>query len=264
MSRQPRSRSLNLDLVPLNGHVLVHVLGNHRSGAAGGRDWLRSYAQVSIHLHDRISVRFRTFVLGWHQEHPTSVGATCYGDGGGRVGDPSMIGRLTHILAASALAATLAGSITTSAQAIPLPVTSVQEIAGSAPTEQVRWRGGWGGFRGGGYGFRGYGGGGYGGGWRRPYYGGGALAAGLVGGLALGTLAASAGSYYGYPSYYGGYGYYPSSYYAPAYYGYSPYRRVYYRRAYYRPVYYRRAYVRPVYYRRAYYRPVYYRRAYWR
>src|SRR4051794_41585785 len=70
-----------------------------------------------------------------------------------------MIGRLTHILAASALAATLAGSITTSAQAIPLPVTSVQEIAGSAPSEQVRWGGGWGGFRGGGYGFRGYGGG---------------------------------------------------------------------------------------------------------
>ena len=105
--------------------------------------------------------------------------------------------------------------------AISLPVTSVQEIAGSAPTEQVRWGGGWGGFRGGGYGFRGYGfrgygWGGYGGGWRRPYYGGGALAAGLVGGLALGTLAASTGSYYGYgyPSYYGsGYGYYPSSYY---------------------------------------------------
>src|SRR3954468_15477130 len=100
-----------------------------------------------------------------------------------------MIGRLTHILAASALAATLAGSITTSAQAIPLPVTSVQEIAGSAPSEQVRWGGGWGGFRGGGYGFRGYGGG-----WRRPYYGGGALAAGLVGGLALGTLAARGGA----------------------------------------------------------------------
>src|SRR3954467_4747610 len=165
MSRQPRSRSLNLDLVPLNGHVLVHVLGNHRSGAAGGRDWLRSYAQVSIHLHDRISVRFRTFVLGWRQEHPTSVGATCYGDGGGRVGDPSMIGRLTHILAASALAATLAGSITTSAQAIPLPVTSVHEIAGSAPSEQVRWGGGWGGFRGYGGGGRGRCGWGGGGGW---------------------------------------------------------------------------------------------------
>ena len=179
--------------------------------------------------------------------------------------------RLTRILATGALAATFVGGTVTSSHAISLPVTSVQEIAGSAPTEQVRWGGGWGGFRGGGYGFRGYGfrgygWGGYGGGWRRPYYGGGALAAGLVGGLALGTLAASAGSYYGYgyPSYYGGYGYYPSSYYAPAYYGYSPYRRVYYRRAYYRPVYYRRAYVRPVYYRRAYHRPVYYRRAYWR
>src|SRR4051812_3373896 len=150
--------------------------------------------------------------------------------------------RLTCVLATGALAATLAGGIVPSSQAMPLPVTSVQEIAGTAPTEQVRW---WGG---------------YGWGWRRPYYGGGALAAGLIGGLALGTLAASTSYYgYGYPSYYGGYGYYPSAYYAPAYYGYHPYRR-----AYYRPVYYRRAYVRPVYYRRAYYRPVYYRRAYWR
>src|SRR3954453_2714694 len=105
-----------------------------------------------------------------------------------------MSGRLIHVLTASALAIPLAGGTTTSSQAMPLPVTSVQEIAGSAPTEQVQWwRGrGWGGFRGGGYGFRGYGGG-----WRRPYYGGGALAAGLIGGLALGSLAASAGSYYG-------------------------------------------------------------------
>jgi len=160
-----------------------------------------------------------------------------------------MSGRLTPILTASALAISLAGGITTSSQAMPLPVTLVHEIAGAAPTEQVRW---WGG-----YGWRGYGWG-----WRRPYYGygGGALAAGLIGGLALGTLAASTSYYgYGYPSYYGGYGYYPSAYYAPAYYGYYPYRR-----AYYRPVYYRRAYVRPVYYRRAYYRPVYHRRAYWR
>src|SRR4051812_50134420 len=165
-----------------------------------------------------------------------------------------MSGRLIHVLTASALAIPLAGGITTSSQAMPLPVTSVQEIAGTAPTEQVQW-------------WRGRGWGGYGGGWRSPYYGGGALAAGLVGGLALGTLAASTGSYYGYgyPSYYGsGYGYYPSSYYAPASYGYSPYRRAYYRRAYYRPAYYRRAYVRPVYYRRAYHRPVYYRRAYLR
>src|SRR5215212_4474133 len=154
-----------------------------------------------------------------------------------------MSGRLIHILTASALAIPLAGSLAISSQAMPLPVTSVHEIAGAAPTEQVQW-------------WRGRGWGGYGWGWRRPSYGGGALAAGLIGGLALGTLAASAGSYYGYgyPSYYGGYGYYPSSYYAPAYYGYSPYRSVYYRRA----------YVRPVYYRRAYYRPVYYRRAYWR
>src|SRR3954447_10831356 len=121
-------------------------------------------------------------------------------------GKATMIGsRLTGVLATGALAATFVGGTVTSSHAISLPVTSVQEIAGSAPTEQVRWGGGWGGFRGGGYGFRGYGFGGYGGGWRRPYYGGGALAAGLVGGLALGTLAASTGSYYGYgyPSYYG-------------------------------------------------------------
>src|SRR5215208_2232254 len=121
--------------------------------------------------------------------------------------------RLTRILATSALAATLAGSIVTPSQAMPLPVTSVHEIAGSAPTEQVPW-------------WRGRGWGGYGWGWRRPYYGGGTLAAGLIGGLALGSLAASAGSYYGYgyPSYYGygygypysGYGYYPSAYAYPS------------------------------------------------
>src|SRR5215207_4148006 len=126
--------------------------------------------------------------------------------------------RLTRILATSALAATLAGSIAPS-QAMPLPVTSAQEIAGAAPTEHVQW---WGG-----YGWRGYGWG-----WRRPYYGGGALAAGLIGGLALGTLAASAGSYYGYgyyPSSYSypaySYGYYPSSYAYPSYYSYPGYYR---------------------------------------
>src|SRR5215216_4976865 len=69
-----------------------------------------------------------------------------------------MSGRLIHVLTASALAATLAGSIATSSQAMPLPVTSVQEIAGSAPTEQIQW-------------WRGRGWGGYGWGWRRPYYG---------------------------------------------------------------------------------------------
>src|SRR5215216_626478 len=149
--------------------------------------------------------------------------------------------RLTRVLATSALATTLAGSIATSSQAMPLPVTSVQEIAGTAPTEQVQW-------------WRGRGWGGYGWGWRRPYYGGGALAAGLVGGLALGTLAAGAGSYYGYgypsyygygyPSYYGsGYGYYPSSYAYPGYsYGYYPSSYAY-------PSY----YSYPGYYRTAYY-----------
>ena len=58
-----------------------------------------------------------------------------------------MTGHLTRILATSVLTATLAGSIATPSQAMPLPVTSVHEIAGAAPTEQVRWWGGWGGFR---------------------------------------------------------------------------------------------------------------------
>src|SRR4051812_50157950 len=120
-----------------------------------------------------------------------------------------MRGHLTHILAASALATTLAGSITTSAQAIPLPVTSAQEIAGAAPTEQVQWRGGWG--------WRGYGRG----------IAAGAIAGGLLG-LATGAAASSYyGSsypYYGYGYSYPSYGYsYPSySYgYYPSYYGYS-------------------------------------------
>src|SRR6185436_4187097 len=97
-----------------------------------------------------------------------------------------------------------------------LPVTSVQEIAGAAPTEHVRWRGyGWG--------YRGYGWG-----WRRPNYGA-AIAAGAIAGGILGLAAAASTPYYGY-------GY-------PAYYGYYPaYPRVYYRPAYYRPVYYRRVY----------------------
>src|SRR3954447_15114835 len=142
--------------------------------------------------------------------------------------------RFTRVLAAGALAATLTGTIAAPSQAMPLPVTSVQEIAGTVPTEHVRWRGGWGG---------------YGWGWRRPNYGG-AIAAGAIAGGILGLAAAASTPYYGY-------GY-------PAYYGYYPaYPRVYYRPAYYRPTYYRRAYYRPVYYRRAYWRPAYYRCAYW-
>src|SRR4051812_31240931 len=117
-----------------------------------------------------------------------------------------MSGRLTHILAASALAATLAGSITTSAQAISLPVTSAQEIAGATPAEQVQWRGG----RGWGWGWRGY--------------GGGVAAGGISGGLLGLATGAAASSYYGYSYPYYGYGYsYPSySYGYPSYsYGYS-------------------------------------------
>src|SRR3954447_17532875 len=75
-----------------------------------------------------------------------------------------MTGHLTHILAASILAATLAGSMAAPSRAMTLPVTSVQEVGGAAPTEPIYWRG---------YGWRGYGWGWrrahYGWGWRRPY-----------------------------------------------------------------------------------------------
>jgi hypothetical protein len=58
-------------------------------------------------------------------------------------------------------------------------------------------------------------------GWRHRNYGG-AVAAGVIGGLAVGALAATAArpAYgYGYPAYgYGG-GYYPSTYYRSGYYG---------------------------------------------
>ena len=135
-----------------------------------------------------------------------------------------MIGRLTHILAASTIATSLTGGIATSAQAMPLPVTSAAQIAGSAPTEHVQWWGSWG-WRGG-WGWRGYGG---------------TLAAGAVAGGLLGLAGASSYYSYGYPSYgygysypsygygysypYYSYGYYPSYYSYPSYYG---YRRAYY------------------------------------
>jgi len=119
--------------------------------------------------------------------------------------------RFTRILAAGALATTIAGSMVTSSQAMPLPVTSVQEIAGAAPTEHVQWRG--------------YGWGGYGWGWRRSSYGG-AIAAGAIAGGLLGlAAAATTSSYYpygygySYPSYGYGYSYYPAYSY-PSYYGY--------------------------------------------
>ena len=124
-----------------------------------------------------------------------------------------MTGHLTRILGAGILAATLAGSMATPSQATTLPVTSVQEVGGAAPTEPVYWRR---------YGWRGYGWGWrrahYGWGWRRPY------------------------AYYGFYRPYRRVVYWPG-YYRPF------YRRVYWRPAYYRPFYYRPAYYRPVSYR---------------
>ena len=107
----------------------------------------------------------------------------------------------TRILATGALAATLVCGMTPSSQALTLPVTSVQEIAGAAPAEHVYWRG---------YGWRGYGWrrAHYGWGWRRPYY------------------------RWGWRRpYYGYYRPYRRVYYWPGYY------RPFYRRAYWRPAY---------------------------
>src|SRR5215211_824450 len=113
----------------------------------------------------------------------------------------------THILATGALATALACGMAPSSQAMPLPLTSVQEIAGAAPAEPVYWRG---------YGWRGYGWG-----WRRPYYGWGWRR-----------------PYYAYrPAYYGYYRPHRRVYYRPVYYRPVYYRRTYWRPAYYRPIY---------------------------
>ena len=99
----------------------------------------------------------------------------------------------TRIAATGLLAATLVSGAVTPSPSATLPVSSVQQIAGLTPTQQVRWWGGWG--------WRGYGWG-----WRRPNYGA-AIAAGAIAGGILGLAAASAPYYgYGYPAYYG---YYP-------------------------------------------------------
>ncbi len=99
-------------------------------------------------------------------------------------------------------------------------------IASAQPAEAQWRRGGWGGHGG-------YGGAHYGRGYHGGYYGrrnnaGGAIAAGIIGGLALGALAASAQPSYAYG---GGYGY------APGYYAPPPPPRYYAR-----PTYYRQAY----------------------
>jgi len=128
-----------------------------------------------------------------------------------------MATRFTRPLAMGALATALACGLAPSTQAMTLPVTSGQEVAGAAPAEPVYWRGhGWG-YR------RAY----YGYGWRRPYY-----------------------ARYGY------YRPYRRVYYWPGYHRPFVYRRAYWRPAYYRPFYYRRAYW-PVYYRPLFYRRAY-------
>ena len=122
-----------------------------------------------------------------------------------------MATRFTRFLAMGALATALACGIAPSTQAMTLPVTSGQEVAGAVPTEPVYWRGyGW---RGHGWGYRrAY----YGYGWRRPYYG-------------------WRRPYYGY------YRPYRRVYYWPGYY------RPFYRRAYWRPAYYYRPFYRRAY-----------------
>jgi hypothetical protein len=62
----------------------------------------------------------------------------------------------TRMVASGLLATAIVAGAATPSQSMPLPVTSVQKIAGAAPTENVYWRGyGWGYH-------------GYGWGWRRP------------------------------------------------------------------------------------------------
>jgi hypothetical protein len=152
----------------------------------------------------------------------------------------------TRTLATGALAVTLVGGAVSSSHAIPLPVTSAHQIAGPAPTQQVYWRGG-------GWGWRGGWGGGYGWGWRRPGFGGAFAAGAIVGGaLGLATAAAASPYAYGYPSY----GYYPAVAAAPVVYQTVPapvvVRRVVYRPA---PVFVQRVVYRSVpAYRRVVYR----------
>src|SRR5215211_1523880 len=75
----------------------------------------------------------------------------------------------TRMVASGLLATAVVAGAATPSQSMPLPVTSVQKMAGAAPTENVYWRGyGWG--------YRGYGWS-----WRRPNYGG-AIAAGAIAG----------------------------------------------------------------------------------
>src|SRR5215207_4459980 len=47
----------------------------------------------------------------------------------------------TRMVASGLLATAVVAGAATPSQSMPLPVTSVQEIAGAAPTENVYWRG---------------------------------------------------------------------------------------------------------------------------
>jgi hypothetical protein len=113
-------------------------------------------------------------------------------------------------LALTAAAALTAGSLAT-AQAAPLPAATSAAVGGTnVAVDHVRWRGGYGGYRGYGYGYR-----------RGGIGVGGALAAGAALGIIGGAVAASQAPYYGGYGYYGrpAYGYYGGYGYAPAYYG---------------------------------------------
>jgi hypothetical protein len=120
---------------------------------------------------------------------------------------------IKYALSVGTAGALVLSAAATGAAAPVLSNTAVVKAASADHATDVRWRGGWGGWRGGG--------------WR----GGGALAAGIIGGLALGAIASAPYSYgygpgYGYAPYGYGYSYAPTyyGYYgAPAYYGYAPY-----------------------------------------
>ncbi len=101
------------------------------------------------------------------------------------------------------ITASVAATMLMSAVSVSTPASAFGRYGWGGGGFHRGWGGGWG-----------RGGWGWGGGWGRGGWGwgGGGAAAGLLGGLALGTIAGAAASPYygGYP--YGGYGYYGSGY----------------------------------------------------